>query len=410
MNLESNQIDLSSLTKKFERSVLKVESDKQSVLPDWMRSLSVEEMMNIEWFVAGFNDYTEADVAFDMRRYGLKVQGIINDRAPEGDFEGIPFCTTWDAIRSLKKNTHAAIASVSTSSYGNFLGVQRMAKGESFRLANHYQIDLFLRWSGRSQFGSTLVGDYFVDSILASPQAFLDGLQYFDQESQKVYLLTCMARLTCQLSYFWQAYSSIQNQYFEDFLSLRSDEVFVDGGSFNADDTVRFLRKTRNQLTSAHLFELDPLNISEINKTLSQLDNTNVRDKIHVHNNGLWMNRSSVEIVGLSTGSHIKNVRESERARHRGIEAEVGPLDDYLERATLIKLEIEGAEKQALLGAKRILREHRPRLAVMAYHLADDLIAIPKAILEIEPRYKLKLRHYSGGYKPTVIYAQIESS
>lgn len=39
-----------------------------------------------------------------------------------------------------------------------------------------------------------------------------------------------------------------------------------------------------------------------------------------------------------------------------------------LERVDLIKMDVEGAEEQALLGARRILERHRPRLSISSYH------------------------------------------
>jgi len=53
-----------------------------------------------------------------------------------------------------------------------------------------------------------------------------------------------------------------------------------------------------------------------------------------------------------------------------------------------IKMDIEGAEPQALAGAAGILREQRPRLAIAAYHRPDDHRKILEAVRQANPLYR----------------------
>ena len=72
---------------------------------------------------------------------------------------------------------------------------------------------------------------------------------------------------------------------------------------------------------------------------------------------------------------------------------------------TYIKMDIEGAELEALWGARRILKEHSPVLAICAYHTSDHLWQIPFLIHAIQPDYKLYLRRYAEGAFELVWYA-----
>lgn len=72
-------------------------------------------------------------------------------------------------------------------------------------------------------------------------------------------------------------------------------------------------------------------------------------------------------------------------------------LDEIHDDVALINMDIEGNEKGALLSAKRIISECKPILAVCVYHLADDLIEIPKIIKEIDKSYTFYLRKYVSG-------------
>jgi hypothetical protein len=85
-------------------------------------------------------------------------------------------------------------------------------------------------------------------------------------------------------------------------------------------------------------------------------------------------------------------------------------LDDLvgergLERVDFIKLDIEGAEVNALEGAANTLRRHRPRLAIAAYHRNDDLTRIPVTLRQMGPNYRFHLAHYTTHHGETVLYA-----
>lgn len=58
-----------------------------------------------------------------------------------------------------------------------------------------------------------------------------------------------------------------------------------------------------------------------------------------------------------------------------------------LERVDFIKLDIEGAEKQALAGSKNTLTKFHPRLAIAMEHLPDDPVRIPQVLAAEAPDY-----------------------
>ena len=71
----------------------------------------------------------------------------------------------------------------------------------------------------------------------------------------------------------------------------------------------------------------------------------------------------------------------------------------------IIKMDIEGAEKKALMGAEKIIKKHKPRLAVCVYHNFEDFLEIPELIINMVPEYKLYLRHKSNSGTDTILYA-----
>jgi FkbM family methyltransferase len=85
-------------------------------------------------------------------------------------------------------------------------------------------------------------------------------------------------------------------------------------------------------------------------------------------------------------------------------------LDDYvgkqqLKRVDIIKMDIEGSEREALAGAGQVVREFRPKLTISAYHLHDDLWVLPERIKALNPRYRLYFGHHSPVSYESVYYA-----
>jgi len=80
-------------------------------------------------------------------------------------------------------------------------------------------------------------------------------------------------------------------------------------------------------------------------------------------------------------------------------------LDELkLGRVDVIKMDIEGAEGDALLGAREVIRRFRPRLAISAYHRVDDFFRLPAIIRSIDPGYRFWMDHHTIHEEETVLY------
>lgn len=83
-------------------------------------------------------------------------------------------------------------------------------------------------------------------------------------------------------------------------------------------------------------------------------------------------------------------------------------LDDYasdrLPRVDFIKMDIEGAELDAIEGARDLIQAHKPRLAISAYHKPEDLWEIPQKLKALNPRYDFIFGHHSPVHWESVFY------
>jgi hypothetical protein len=70
-------------------------------------------------------------------------------------------------------------------------------------------------------------------------------------------------------------------------------------------------------------------------------------------------------------------------------------------------MDIENMEVYALKGGRNLIRQHKPKLAISAYHSLEHIWQVPLLIHEIEPDYRLYLRHHSAVWE-TVCYGVME--
>lgn len=85
-------------------------------------------------------------------------------------------------------------------------------------------------------------------------------------------------------------------------------------------------------------------------------------------------------------------------------------LDDLFkdDKVTIIKMDVEGTERQVLEGGLNIIQKQNPRLCVCIYHKSKDLWEIPLFIKSVNSGYKIAIRQQSPGLYgdlQTVCYA-----
>ena len=273
-------------------------------------------------------------------------------------------------------------------------------------IVNPQQLALIARAAGK-KIQLTLCPDYFVTSILAHSERFLALLPCLDDEvSQEVLLQVLMGRLTTDFDWFWQAYSPVEDMYFPDFFNYSQDEIFVDAGAFDAKDTLRFLRKRQYRFKACHLFEIAPANVATIERALDELGGLELRQRIHVVPQGLWDQKGCLQFCSEGLYAFVAAIQApaASTASASGV-CDVIDLDSAIDSATLIKFEIEGAEMRALHGARRILTQRRPKLAISAYHLSNDIFDIIEYLRGLDLGYKFRVRHHWGSDIRTLIYA-----
>jgi hypothetical protein len=76
------------------------------------------------------------------------------------------------------------------------------------------------------------------------------------------------------------------------------------------------------------------------------------------------------------------------------VEVDAESLDSLLkgERVDYIKFDVEGAEKEAIIGARETIEKYRPALMISLYHRSGDIFELPLMINEAFPGYRFYIR------------------
>lgn len=212
-----------------------------------------------------------------------------------------------------------------------------------------------------------------------------------DETSKKTLLDVLRFRITADLCYMTDYSVRLNDQYFEDFMKYNG-EVFVDAGGYDGDTTAEFIKRYPDY-KKVYLFEPSRKNLSAAKDRLSGRRDIDFRFAGLSNSKGsLRFNADagSASAVTDGIGETINVVTLDEELGHESI--------------SFIKMDLEGWEMNSLLGAEKIIKVNKPKLAIAVYHHAKDFREIPAYLLGLNPEYKVYLRHYTQGWSETVMY------
>ena len=80
-------------------------------------------------------------------------------------------------------------------------------------------------------------------------------------------------------------------------------------------------------------------------------------------------------------------------------------MNRRVSKVDFIKMDIEGAEYDALAGAQDVLQRFRPRLAISLYHRPSDFVTIPRYLDSLGLNYRFYLDHHTLYINESVLFA-----
>lgn len=235
-------------------------------------------------------------------------------------------------------------------------------------------------------------------------QGYRWAYSYFEDANSKKHILDRIRLLL--LGFPCPADSLYQNGYFGyTGIKVEENETYLDGGAYTGDSAEEFILHMRhNAKQYKRVFAFEP------DKEICRIAEENLQQykDVEVIPAGLWSKTTELQFFKKEEqlGSEI-GICNAENA----VSVPVVSLDDYFERKaedswpTIIKLDVEGSEKEVLLGATKIIQLKKPKLVICAYHKPEDIYELPQTIMQLRSDYTFKLWQIGESFFDTILYA-----
>jgi FkbM family methyltransferase len=118
--------------------------------------------------------------------------------------------------------------------------------------------------------------------------------------------------------------------------------------------------------------------------------------RVIVYGKGIWDKDDVLKLrVDPKDSARDTFVRQIDDAQY--VEVPLTTIDAMavelkLPRVDFIKMDIEGAERKAVMGAKNTIARFHPRMALCIYHVQGDEVMVPKLVRDVAADYKVTRR------------------
>ncbi|MBR6879955.1 MAG: FkbM family methyltransferase [Clostridiales bacterium] len=210
-----------------------------------------------------------------------------------------------------------------------------------------------------------------------------------DEDSRRAYDLILANKLSGDVSLLRKC--ECREADIEALLPVGKGGTFVDLGAYNGDTALwyagfdpsfgkiiavepdeRNFRKLREN--TSHLSE----RMEYVNALIGAEDGMTMIDT----RKGRGVHREDVTNPDSSNAAYLKEMK-------------ITSVDSLLggRAADLIKMDVEGAEKDAIAGAADTILKYRPAMRIACYHRSEDIFELPLQVLSIRDDYKVYIKH-----------------
>jgi len=322
-------------------------------------------------YILGINKLTKSVLKH------IEVDGIIDD---------------FTRVQSSRKKTVLNIdevpkdALILSTSTGSPLEVKNTLDKMGFKNINYLSL---CKYSSLDLASPPFIDD-FKDDFIKNKNLYENTYNLLaDEKSKKIFEKVINFKISYDLTFMEGFTNDHESQYFDKEIIPDIKKIrFVDGGGY-VGDTLREIIKNYPDFEKIYCVEPNSLHINIAKRDFEQYE--------------------KIEFINCGIGSkEVKEEKSDEvqnNCAHDYQATNINSIDNLIKkRVDYIKLDIEGAEQDAIIGAKETISKYKPILAICVYHKAEDWYKIPQLVLEIEKSYDVFLRHYMEGIYETVIY------
>lgn len=172
-----------------------------------------------------------------------------------------------------------------------------------------------------------------------------------------------------------------KDEVYEKIITPTESEIYVDLGAYRGDTIEELMSFTKGKYNKIFAVEPDAKNCAKLLKATDKMEN------VTVLNAAAWS--SDTTLTFASKAGRQSSVSKT------GKDIPARSVDSILEgkECTIIKMDVEGAEKEAIKGSECTISKFKPKLMISLYHRNEDIFSLPLMIKDINPEYKFFIRH-----------------
>jgi FkbM family methyltransferase len=189
-------------------------------------------------------------------------------------------------------------------------------------------------------------------------------------------------------------------------IKAEKGDFVIDGGGCWGDTALYFANEVGAD-GKVYSFEFIPKNIGIFEKNREL--NKSLKERIELIRNPLWIDsETKLYYKDYGPGSNVSMKPFNDQDG----ECITASLDEMIvngsiEKIDFIKMDIEGAELNALKGAAESIKKFKPKLAIALYHSMEEFHSIPHFIKELVPEYKLYFSHCTINAEESILFAKV---
>lgn len=204
-----------------------------------------------------------------------------------------------------------------------------------------------------------------------------------DEKSRQTFSNVINFRLSGKTDYLMDY--TTREEVFSDIIKLSDNETYLDLGAYNGDTILEFLETVNYRYNKIIGLEPNIKNFRRLTRNTSSIEN------LDIYNYASW---DKNETLLFSSGAgRMSTIQENAIGKFKEVQAiSVDSLFSKQDTLpTFLKMDVEGAEKQAIQGCENIIK-NGSKLAISLYHRNEDIFSIPLQIKELYPNYRFYIR------------------
>lgn len=233
-------------------------------------------------------------------------------------------------------------------------------------------------------FGDLICDHSFIerykDNINKAYKLFEDDL------SKKVFINTLKLYYTGKLEFLLDNYSD-KDEVFNNIVLLGDNENYLDLGAYRGDTIDEFLNYSGKNYSSITALDPDAKTFKKLKLYAENLENT------RLYQYGIW---NKPDVLMFENNGGRNSFINKNTNKNKCVEIQVTSIDTIMSdlEVSYIKMDVEGAEFEAINGGIQTIKKYSPKMNIAVYHHCEDMFMLPLLINEINPEYKFYLRQH----------------